>query len=39
MVNSVNLLRKLPNLPLDVFLNDNEIYEYFNLSENEWIEN
>jgi len=33
--NSVNLLRKLPNLPLDVLLNDNEIYEYFNLNENE----
>jgi hypothetical protein len=33
--NSVNLLRKLPNLPLDVFLNDNEIYEYFNLTEDE----
>ena len=33
--NSVNLLRKLPNLPLDVLLNDNEIYEYFNLNKNE----
>lgn len=33
--NSVNLLRKLPNIPLDRILTDNEIYEYFNLSENE----
>jgi hypothetical protein len=33
--NSVNLLRKLPNLPLDKKMNDHEIYENFNLTENE----
>ena len=30
--NSIPLLKKLPNIPLDVKMNDNEIYEYFNLS-------
>jgi hypothetical protein len=30
--NSVNLLRKLPKLPLDRHLTDNEIYEIFNLT-------
>jgi hypothetical protein len=29
--NSVNLLRKLPKLPFDRMMNDNEIYEYFNI--------
>jgi hypothetical protein len=33
--NSVNLLRKLPKLPLDRRLNDNEIYEFFNLNTEE----
>ena len=33
--NSVNLLRKLPKLPIDRIMTDNEIYEYFNLSEGE----
>ena len=33
--NSVNLLRKLPKLPIDRLMTDNEIYEYFNLNEEE----
>jgi hypothetical protein len=33
--NSVNLLRNLPFLPLDVEMSDNEIYEYFNLTKDE----
>jgi hypothetical protein len=33
--NSVNLLRKLPKIPFDRNLNDNEIYEYFNLTKDE----
>jgi hypothetical protein len=33
--NSVNLLRKLPKLPLDRRLTDNEVYQYFNLTEEE----
>jgi len=33
--NSVNLLRKLPKLPMDRLLTDNEIYEYFNLTNEE----
>lgn len=33
--NSVNLLRKLPYIPLDTILTDNEIFEYFNLSQEE----
>jgi hypothetical protein len=33
--NSVNLLRKLPKLPIDRLMTDNEIYEYFNLTEEE----
>lgn len=33
--NSVNLLRKLPKLPIDRIMTDSEIYEYFNLTEEE----
>lgn len=33
--NSVKLLRKLPKIPLDRFMNDHEIYEYFKLTQNE----
>jgi hypothetical protein len=33
--NSVNLLKKLPTLPLNIQLTDNEIYEFFNLTEDE----
>jgi len=33
--NSVNLLRKLPKIPLDVMLTDNDIYTLFNLTEDE----
>lgn len=33
--NSVNLLKKLPNLPMDKKLSDLEIYKYFNLSDEE----
>jgi hypothetical protein len=33
--NSVNLLRKLPSLPLDRFLTDDEIFEFFNLTQDE----
>lgn len=33
--NSVNLLKKLPHLPLDKKLTDQEIYEYFNLTNDE----
>lgn len=33
--NSVNLLRKLPELPLERYLTDNEIYEFFNLTDEE----
>jgi hypothetical protein len=33
--NSVNLLRKLPKIPLDRMMNNNEIYEYFNLTQEE----
>ena len=33
--NSVNLLRKLPFLPMERQMTDNEIYEYFNLTQNE----
>lgn len=33
--NSVNLLRKLPNLPMDVRLTNNEIYEFFKLTTEE----
>jgi hypothetical protein len=33
--NSVNLLRKLPFLPLDRFLTDDEIFEFFNLTQDE----
>jgi hypothetical protein len=33
--NSVNLLRKLPKLPFDRMMNDNEVYEYFNITTEE----
>lgn len=33
--NSVNLLRKLPKLPMDRELSDDDIYEFFNLTEEE----
>jgi hypothetical protein len=33
--NSVKLLRKLPEIPLDRILNDDEIYEFFGLTDNE----
>jgi hypothetical protein len=33
--NSVNLLRKLPNIPFDRMLTDNEIYDFFNLTVDE----
>lgn len=33
--NSVNLLRKLPKIPLDVMLTDTDIYTLFNLTEDE----
>ena len=33
--NSVNLLKKLPQLPLDKKLTDQEIYEFFNLTNDE----
>jgi hypothetical protein len=33
--NSVNLLKKLPKIPLDKKMTDFEIYEYFNLSDEE----
>lgn len=33
--NSVNLLRKLPKIPLDRILSDREIYEFFNLTDEE----
>jgi hypothetical protein len=33
--NSVPLLRKLPELPFDKKMNDNEIFEYFGLTDNE----
>jgi hypothetical protein len=33
--NSVNLLKKLPRLPLNIQLTDSEIYEFFNLTEDE----
>jgi hypothetical protein len=33
--NSVNLLRKLPKIPLDVMLTDTDIYALFNLTEDE----
>lgn len=33
--NSVNLLRKLPKIPFDRIMTDNEIYEHFNLTTGE----
>jgi len=33
--NSVNLLKKLPIIPLDVLMTDDEIYQYFNLTSDE----
>jgi hypothetical protein len=33
--NSVNLLRKLPKLPFDRMMSDNQIYEYFNITNKE----
>ena len=33
--NSVNLLRKLPKIPLDFLMSDNDIYEYFGLTNDE----
>lgn len=33
--NSVNFLRKLPKIPFDVIMSDDEIYEYFNLTTDE----
>jgi hypothetical protein len=33
--NSVNLLRKLPKLPFDRMMSDNDVYEYFNITTEE----
>jgi hypothetical protein len=33
--NSVNLLRKLPKIPMDTPMTDEEVYNYFNLSQEE----
>lgn len=33
--NSVNLLKKLPNIPMDIMMTDDEIFEYFKLTDQE----